>query len=75
MSRSASHSGTGFAARTIASFSPWAVAQTKRLVYEAQHLPLVEGIALEDAVAAEGYRREDALEGFSAFIEKRQPKF
>ena len=63
------------AARTIASFSPWAVAQTKQLVYGAQHLPLGEAIAMEDGVAAEGYRREDALEGFSAFNEKRQPKF
>lgn len=63
------------AARTIAGFSPWAVAKTKQLVYEAQHLPLAEAIAMEEAVAAEGYRREDALEGFSAFSEKRQPKF
>lgn len=63
------------AARTIAQFSPWTVAQTKRLVYEAQHLPLAEAIALEDRVAAEAYRREDALEGFRAFAEKRKPKF
>ena len=63
------------AARTIAGFSPWAVAKTKQLVYEAQHLPLDEAIALEEAVAAEGYRRADALEGFLAFQEKRTPKF
>lgn len=63
------------AANTIAGFSPWAVAKTKQLVYESQHLPLAEAIAVEEAAAAEGYRREEALEGFRAFTEKRTPKF
>ena len=63
------------AARTIADFSPWTVAQTKKLVYEAQHLPLDEAIAREEKVAAEGYRRDDALEGFLAFSERRKPNF
>jgi enoyl-CoA hydratase/carnithine racemase len=62
-------------ANIIAGFSPWTVAQTKKLVYEAQHLPLDQAIALEDSVAAEGYRRPAALEGFRAFGEKRKPTF
>lgn len=62
-------------ARTIAGFSPWTVAMTKKLVYETQHLPLDEAIAQEEAIAAEAYRRDDALEGFSAFNERRKPKF
>lgn len=62
-------------ARTIASYSPWAVARTKQLVYEGQHLPLAEAFAWEEEVAAEGYRRADALEGFTAFSEGREARF
>jgi enoyl-CoA hydratase/carnithine racemase len=62
-------------ARTIAAFSPWTVAMTKKLVYEAQHLPLDEAIAAEDKVALEAYRRVDALEGFRAFSKRRTPRF
>jgi enoyl-CoA hydratase/carnithine racemase len=62
-------------ARTIAGYSPWAVARTKQLVYEGQHLPLAEAFAWEEEVAAEGYRRADALEGFAAFSEGREARF
>lgn len=62
-------------ARTIAGYSPWAVAMTKRLVYEGQHLPLDEAFAWEAEITAEGYRRPEVLEGFQAFSEKRAPKF
>lgn len=62
-------------ARTIAGFSPWTVAQTKKLVLEASHLPLEEAIAREDEVSAQAYRRDDALEGFRAFNERRNPDF
>ena len=34
-------------------------------------MPLAEAFAWEADVALEGYRREDALEGFSAFTERR----
>jgi enoyl-CoA hydratase/carnithine racemase len=61
-------------AATIAGYSPWAVARTKQLVYEGQHLPLAEAFAWEDEVAAEGYRRPEALEGFTAFTEGRTEK-
>lgn len=60
-------------ARTIAEFSPWAVAMTKKLVYETQHLPLDQAIAWEDATAAEAYTRPEALAGFSAFRDRRKP--
>ena len=62
-------------ARTIAGFDPWTVQQTKALVYDAQHLPLAEAIEREEKVAAEGYRRDAALEGFTAFSERREPRF
>ena len=61
-------------AATIAGYSPWAVARTKQLVYEGQHLPLAEAFAWEEEVAAEGYRRPEALEGFTAFTEGRAEK-
>ena len=59
----------------IASYSPWAVARTKRLVYEGQHLPLAEAFAWEEEVTAEGYRRPEALEGFTAYREGRAATF
>ena len=59
----------------IAGYSPWAVARTKQLVYEGQHLPLAEAFAWEEEVAAEGYRRPEALEGFTAFSEGRAATF
>lgn len=62
-------------ARTIAGFSPWTVAMTKQLVHEGQHLSLEDAIAWEDQVATEAYKRPEALEGFTAFKERRQPKF
>ena len=62
-------------AQTIAGYSPWAVARTKQLVYEGQHLPLAEAFAWEEDVTAEGYRRDDALEGFTAFSEGRTARF
>jgi enoyl-CoA hydratase/carnithine racemase len=62
-------------ANTIAEFSPWTVAMTKKLVYEASHLPLDQAMEWEDQVATEGYRRPEALEGFTAFKQGRRPKF
>lgn len=59
-------------AMTIAGFDPWAVAQTKQLAYEAFHLPLSESVSWEDQVTQEGYRRPEALAGFSAFKDKRR---
>lgn len=52
-------------ARTIAGYSPWAVEQTKRLVYEGFNMPLQEAFDWEKQVTLEGYTREDAEQGFS----------
>jgi len=62
-------------ANTIAQFSPWTVSMTKKLVYEASHLPLDQAMEWEDQVATEGYRRPEALEGFTAFKDGRRAKF
>ncbi|HSC92448.1 MAG TPA: enoyl-CoA hydratase-related protein [Gaiellaceae bacterium] len=62
-------------ARTIAARSPVAVGVLKELAAVTRDLPLAEGLARE----AEGFRRclasEDGLEGVTAFIEKREPRF
>jgi len=62
-------------ARTLAEFSPWTLAMTKKLVYEVQHLSLQDAIDWEDKVATEGYERPEALEGFTAFTQGRKPRF
>ncbi len=62
-------------ARTIAGFSPWTVRETKRLIRAVQDLPFEQALAEEDRVNAESYARPDALEGFTAFTEKRRPRF
>lgn len=62
-------------ARSIARFSPWTVQQTKRLIGAVQDLPFDEAVAEEDRINAESYTRPDALEGFTAFTEKRRPMF
>jgi len=58
-------------AEIIAGYDPWAVATTKRLVYEGQHLPLADAFDFESEVAAEGYRRTSALAAFSAFKHRK----
>ena len=62
-------------AQTLAGFSPWTLSMTKKLVYEAQHLPLQDAIDWEDRVATEAYQRPEALEGFQAFKQGRKPSF
>jgi enoyl-CoA hydratase/carnithine racemase len=62
-------------AHEIAKFSPSAVALTKRLVYEGHHLPLDEAFAWEQELMLDSYRSPDALEGFRAFNEGREPRW
>jgi enoyl-CoA hydratase/carnithine racemase len=59
-------------ARTIASYSPWAVAQTKRLTWAAFDRGLDEGLADEAEIALQGYRTPEAKAGFSAFLGRKQ---
>lgn len=61
-------------ANTIASYSPWAVARTKELVYRGFDMELDDAIKWESAVSLEGYRRPEALEGFTAFTEGREAR-
>lgn len=55
-------------AATIASYSPWAVAQTKRLTWAAFDTGLEAGLEAEAEIALEGYRTPEAQAGFSAFL-------
>lgn len=61
-------------ASTIASYSPWAVARTKELVYGGFDMPVDEALEWESKIALEGYRRPEALAGFSAFTENREDR-
>jgi enoyl-CoA hydratase/carnithine racemase len=62
-------------AETIAQFSPEAVAGTKRLAYDNIDLSWDEALTWEEAVTAANYRTPDAEEGFTAFLERREPVF
>lgn len=57
-------------AKTIAGYSPWAVQQTKRLVYEGFNMDLNDAYAWEARVTQEGYKRIDAAQGFKSFLDK-----
>jgi enoyl-CoA hydratase len=62
-------------ARTLAERSPFAIAVVKELAAQTRDLPLAEGLTRE----AEAFRRclasDDGLEGVTAFVEKREPRW
>jgi enoyl-CoA hydratase/carnithine racemase len=62
-------------ARTIASFSPDAVQGSKRLAYDGWDLPWGQALVWELEISERSFRTPDALEGHSAFAEKRDPVF
>jgi enoyl-CoA hydratase/carnithine racemase len=62
-------------ARTIAQRPPLAVRLGKRAVLEAQETPLEEGLRAERALFEEAMATEDRVEGMTAFLEKREPRF
>ena len=52
-----------------------AVAETKRLVRDAQHMSLDAGLAAEASAFALCFSRDESKEGIDAFLSKRTPKF
>jgi enoyl-CoA hydratase/carnithine racemase len=61
--------------RRIAERPPLAVRLGKRAVLEAQETPLSEGLRAERALFEEAMASEDRVEGMTAFLEKREPRF
>jgi enoyl-CoA hydratase len=63
------------AAVDIATKGPLAVAQSKRLIREGMHVPLVQAIKLEQDAFGASFDTYDQEEGMAAFLEKRTPNF
>jgi len=62
-------------AETIASNAPLAVQGVRAAARLGRHLPLEEGLRIEQLYAEPVRATEDAKEGVRAFVEKRPPKF
>lgn len=60
-------------AQLLGSRAPLALAAIKRAMNEGQHLPIDDALALEQREFATLFGSEDAAEGVSAFMQKRQP--
>lgn len=62
-------------ARLVAERPPIATRLAKRAVLVADQTPLDEGLAEERSLYEQSMATEDRVEGMSAFLEKREPKF
>ncbi len=62
-------------ARTIASGPPLAYTYTRRSIIQSLHNNLDQQLVLEWTQQSELLRSKDAIEGFTAFGERREPKF
>jgi enoyl-CoA hydratase/carnithine racemase len=62
-------------AHKIAAGASAAIANTKQALYQGIELPLSEALALERDLLEPLFKTEDAQEGLTAFVEKRQPVF
>ena len=60
-------------AELLGSRAPKALAAIKRAMNEGLHLPIAEALAVEQREFAALFGTEDASEGISAFLQKRQP--
>jgi enoyl-CoA hydratase/carnithine racemase len=61
--------------RKVASGANVAIGKIKQAVYQGIALPLHEALALERDLIAPLFKTEDAREGLTAFVEKRQPVY
>ena len=52
-----------------------AIAETKKLLLESENLSLQKELKIERERNRESGNSGDAVEGISAFLEKREPKF
>ena len=62
-------------AHLLASRAPLALAATKRAVRAGAHLPIDEALRAERREFIDLFATEDAAEGISAFMQKRQPEW
>ena len=62
-------------AQKIAAGATLAIGHIKQAVYKGIEMELSDGLALERELMAELFESEDAVEGFTAFVEKRQAAF
>ena len=60
-------------AQLLGSRAPRALAAIKRAMNDGAQLPIADALALEQREFAELFGTEDAAEGISAFLQKRQP--
>jgi enoyl-CoA hydratase/carnithine racemase len=59
----------------LAALPPMAIAAIKRCVHDGAERPLEDGLELERQRIEALFRSRDAVEGLSAFVEKRAPEF
>ena len=59
-------------AQLLGSRAPLALAAIKRAMNEGQHLPIADALVIEQREFATLFSSEDAVEGVSAFMQKRQ---
>ncbi|MEZ5811684.1 MAG: enoyl-CoA hydratase [Rhizobiaceae bacterium] len=62
-------------AETIASKSSSAIAYGKRAFYRQLEMPLAQAYDFASEIMVEGFLTDDACEGMTAFLEKRDPKW
>lgn len=62
-------------AQKVAAGATLAIGHIKQAVYKGIEMELSDGLALERELMAELFESEDAVEGFTAFVEKRQAAF